>query len=91
MLEMIERRGELENTLVIVTADNGMPFPRVKGQAYTYSNHMPLAMMWGKGIRNPGRVLDDFVTFIDMAPTFLEIAGIREEQSGMQAIQAKAC
>ena len=47
-------------------------------------------MMWGKGIRNPGRVLDDFVTFIDMAPTFLEIAGIREEESGMQAIQGKS-
>jgi len=45
MLEMLESRGELENTIVIVTADNGMPFPRVKGQVYEYSNHMPLAIM----------------------------------------------
>jgi len=34
MLEMIEKRGELQNTLVVVTSDNGMPFPRIKGQEY---------------------------------------------------------
>jgi N-sulfoglucosamine sulfohydrolase len=33
MLDLLEKRGELDNTIVIVTADNGMPFPRVKGQA----------------------------------------------------------
>ena len=90
MLDQLEQRGELDNTLVIVTADNGMPFPRVKGQAYAYSNHMPLAIMWGKGIRKPGRVLDDFISLIDMAPTLLEVAGIRKEESGMQAIQGKS-
>ncbi|MCK4749318.1 MAG: sulfatase-like hydrolase/transferase, partial [Bacteroidales bacterium] len=41
MLETLDENGELDNTLVIVTADNGMPFPRVKSQAYEYSNHMP--------------------------------------------------
>ena len=57
MLASLEERGLLENTIVIVTADNGMPFPRVKGQAYERSNHLPLAMMWGKGIENPGESL----------------------------------
>ncbi|TVQ02387.1 MAG: heparan N-sulfatase, partial [Balneolaceae bacterium] len=33
MLELLEKSGELEHTLVVVTSDNGMPFPRVKGQA----------------------------------------------------------
>ncbi len=54
MLKLLEERQQLDNTLVIVTADNGMPFPRVKGQEYEMSNHLPLAIMWAKGIRNPG-------------------------------------
>ncbi len=69
MLQKLEEIGELENTIVIVTADNGMPFPRIKGQVYEYSNHLPLAIMWPDGIKNPGRVVNDFVNFIDFAPT----------------------
>jgi arylsulfatase A-like enzyme len=87
MLHILEERNELHNTIVIVTADNGMPFPRIKGQEYEYSNHLPLAIMWQDGIANPGRVVDDYVSFIDFAPTFLEIAGISPAESGMQTIQ----
>jgi N-sulfoglucosamine sulfohydrolase len=87
MLDILERKGELDNTIVIVTADNGMPFPRVKGQAYEYSNHLPLAIMWGKGIKNPGRTIFDYVSFIDFAPTLLEVAGIKLSESGMQPIE----
>ncbi len=87
MLELLERRDELDNTIVIVTADNGMPFPRIKGQVYEYSNHMPLAIMWGKGIKNPGRVVDDYISFIDVAPTILKLAEIGEDESGMQEIE----
>jgi hypothetical protein len=48
-----------------------------------------LAIRWGKGIKNPGRVINDYVSFSDFAPTFLEIAGvdlanhIMEDFSGM--------
>jgi arylsulfatase A-like enzyme len=87
MLEILEKKGELDNTIVIVTADNGMPFPRVKGQAYEYSNHMPLAIMWGKGIKKPGRSIYDFISFIDFAPTLLDAAGISNPESGMQPIE----
>ena len=80
MLALLEERGELHNSLVIVTADNGMPFPRIKGQEYEYSNHLPLAIMWKNGIKQPCRVIDDFVSFIDFAPTFLELAGIPENE-----------
>ena len=87
MLRLLDERHLLENTLVIVTADNGMPFPHVKGQVYEHSNHLPLAMMWKDGIRNPGRTCADFVNFIDFAPTFLELAGVNPETSGMLPIQ----
>ena len=58
MLTTLEARRLLENTLVIVTSDHGMPFPRVKGQAYEPSNHIPLAMMWKNGLKQPGRKVD---------------------------------
>ncbi|MEN8116980.1 MAG: sulfatase [Bacteroidota bacterium] len=86
MLQKLEEIGELENTLIIVTADNGMPFPRIKGQVYEYSNHLPLAIMWPNRIKNPGRVVNDFVNFIDFTPTYLEVAGLTAEQVGMQPI-----
>ena len=90
MLGLLEKRGELSNTIVIVTADNGMPFPRAKGQAYDYSNHLPLAIMWGKGIKNPGRTLYDYISFIDITPTLLEVAGIDQDKSGMQPIEGRS-
>ncbi len=84
MLALLENRGELDNTLVVVTADNGMPFPRAKGQEYEISNHLPLAIMWRNGISKPGRVVDDHVSFIDFAPTFVELAGVSWEATGMK-------
>ena len=90
MLAELEKRGELDNTIIVVTADNGMPFPRIKGQEYEYSNHLPLAIMWKRGITSPGRAIDDFVSFIDFAPTFLEYAGVPEQESGMQPITGKS-
>ncbi len=90
MLKTLEERGELDNTLVVVTADNGMPFPRVKGQAYELSNHLPLAIRWPAGIEQPGRTIDTFVSFIDFAPTFLEVAGLNAESAGMQPIEGKS-
>jgi arylsulfatase A-like enzyme len=83
MLEELEKRGMLENTIVVVTSDNGMPFPHCKGYAYNNSDHLPLAIMWPKGIAKPGRVVDDYVSFIDFAPTFLEVAGVTQSESGM--------
>lgn len=83
MLDLLEKKGQLDNTLVLVTADNGMPFPHHKGQAYHNANHLPLAVMWPGGIRRPGRVVEDFVSFIDFAPTFLEVARLSREKSGL--------
>lgn len=79
MLAILDRAGELDNTIVIVTSDNGMPFPRTKGHLYEYDNHLPLAIMWKGGIKAPGRKVNDFVSFIDLAPTMLEAAGLKNK------------
>jgi N-sulfoglucosamine sulfohydrolase len=89
MISELEKRGLLENTLIIVTSDHGMAFPRVKGYAYHDSNHIPLAVRWPGAIKNPGRVIEDFVSFIDIAPTLLDAAGITEKASGMMPITGR--
>jgi len=89
MLAELERRGERDNTLVIVTSDNGMPFPRAKGYSYEQSNHMPMAMMW-KAAAAPGRTVEDFVSHIDLAPTFLDLAGVSAADAGMQPMTGRS-
>ena len=75
MLERLEAIGELENTLVVVTSDNGCPFPRVKGNMYDDDFRLPCAAMW-PGTVPGGRTCQDLTSFIDFAPTFLELAGV---------------
>ena len=76
MLDHLEAIGELDNTLVIVTSDNGMAFPRAKANLYEYGFHMPLAIRWGNEARG-GRVVDDLVCFVDLTATILEAAGVQ--------------
>lgn len=90
MIESLDEKGLLDNTLIVVTADNGMPFPRIKGNEYLLSNHLPLAIMWKKGIKNPGREIEDFVSFIDFVPTYLEVAKLAPENSTMASVTGKS-
>ena len=84
MVEELKERGLYENTLIVVTSDHGVPFPRVKGYAYHDSNHVPLAISWPNCLQASGRVIEDFVDFTDLAPTILDVARIDLQQSGMQ-------
>jgi len=83
MLAMLEDSGAIARTVVVVTSDNGMSFPRTKSQSYQDSNHLPLAIMWPQGIRTSGRVVDDYISFVDIAPTLVELAGVRWSRTGM--------
>ncbi|MBD3392405.1 MAG: sulfatase-like hydrolase/transferase [Chitinivibrionales bacterium] len=75
-LEMLRRRRELENTLVVMTSDNGMPFPRCKATCYDPGVHVPLVIWWPGHIK-AGTTLPDFVNLADLAPTFLEAANVQ--------------
>jgi arylsulfatase A-like enzyme len=90
MIAELEERGLYDNTLFIVTSDHGMPFPRVKGYAYHDSNHIPLAIRFPRGVQNPGREIEDFVDFTDIAPTILDYAGITLDESGMMPVTGKS-
>lgn len=87
MLYELEQAGELENTIIIATSDNGMPFPRAKVNLYDWGTHMPLAIRWGKNIIS-GRKVDDLVSLTDLAPTILESIGLEvpSEMTGKSLI-----
>ncbi|MFK7821545.1 MAG: sulfatase [Planctomycetaceae bacterium] len=75
MLDELQKRGELENTIVVVTSDNGMAFPRAKANVYEDGIHMPLAIAWPDRVP-ANRRSNDMVSLIDIAPTLLEAAGL---------------
>jgi uncharacterized sulfatase len=73
ILKKLEAIGELENTIVVVTADNGMPFPYAKANVQEFGTHVPLVIS-GKAFFAGGRESATPVSLIDLAPTFLEFA-----------------
>ena len=75
-IAMLEERGQLDNTLIVITSDHGMPFPRAKASLYDAGTRVPLAVRWPVGVVEPGREIEVFVNLSDLAPTFLEAAGI---------------
>lgn len=87
MLNYLDSIGELDNTIVIVTGDNGMPFPRAKANSFEYGVHVPLAI--GYPADFPGkRIVDDPVSFVDLAPTILEMTNTKPE--GMMPIYGRS-
>jgi arylsulfatase A-like enzyme len=75
VLRSLGASGRAEKTLLVVTNDNGWPMPRCKANLYDGGTRMPLAIRW-PGRVPPGNVIDDPVSQIDLAPTFLDTAGL---------------
>ncbi len=75
IIAALEAAGQLENTVVVFTSDNGMPFPRAKANLYDAGTREPLA------VRFPGKfkpaTRHEFVVLTDLAPTLLEAAGLK--------------
>lgn len=75
ILETLRERSLLDRTLIVATADNGMPFPGAKATLYDAGTRVPLAIRWGDAALG-GRTIRDFVGSADLAPTILEAAGL---------------
>ncbi|MFN7449071.1 MAG: sulfatase [Pirellula sp.] len=74
-LKKLESIGELENTIVVVSGDHGAPgFPHGKCNLYDFGSSVSLAIRWGKA--PGGRVVDDMISLIDLAPTFLQAGNV---------------
>lgn len=74
-LKKLEAIGERDKTLIVVSGDHGIPgFPRGKCNLYNFGTEVSLFAQW-PGRAPGGRVVDDFINLMDLAPTFLEAAG----------------
>ncbi len=76
LLDALERSGRASNTLVVITGDNGWPFPRGKANLYDAGTRQPLAVRWPGRVKG-GRTLPAMVNLSDLAPTFLEAGGLK--------------
>lgn len=79
LLEKLKSTNRLENTIIVVASDNGMPFPHAKANLYDYGTRVPLIISsfsesLAKKVRN-----NSFVNLIDLTPTFLDMAGIKNQ------------
>lgn len=76
VLEELRAQGIEKNTLIVVMADNGRPFPRCKTRLYDSGIKTPLIVKWPEKIK-PGSVSKSMVSAVDIAPTLMEIAGLK--------------
>ncbi len=74
-IELLDQTGQLDNTMIVITGDHGMPFPRCKSNIYDMGVRIPMAIQWPVKIKGGTRVTD-FMSTTDLAPTFLQIAGV---------------
>jgi len=75
ILEVLRETGQLDDTLIIFISDNGPPFPGAKTTLYESGIHLPLIMA-GPGLPS-GRTNNALVSYIDLTPTILEVAGAK--------------
>lgn len=75
ILRLLDKHGLTENTIIVVSSDNGMPFPRAKGTSYEAGIHVPLIIKF-PGNQNPGSISNQLVSLVDLTPTWLEAARI---------------
>ena len=76
LLKLLEDHELVENTLLVFTSDQGMSFPGAKGTLYDPGLHVPLIARWPGKIK-PGHVSSDLISLEDLAPTWIEAAGLR--------------
>jgi len=75
VLELLAARGLDDETLVLYTSDHGPPFPFAKTTLYEAGIRVPLVARW-PGVIQPGRTTDALVSFVDVLPSLLDLAGV---------------
>ncbi len=71
---MLKRHGFEDNTLFIYTTDQGSEWPHSKWTLYDAGLHVPFLAVW-PGVTKPATTCDTLISFIDVTPTFIDIAG----------------
>jgi arylsulfatase A-like enzyme len=79
ILKQLEDDGLSESTIVLYWSDHGDGVPRAKRSLYDSGLRVPLMIRWPKGLGStvtPGSTSNELVSFIDLAPTVLALAGV---------------
>ncbi len=79
-LRWLDDQGLRENTIVIFLTDHGRGLPREKRWCYDAGVHLPLIIRW-PGQLEPNRLIDELVSWVDIAPTLLSLAGVDVPES----------
>ncbi len=74
VVAMLGKYGFKDNTLFIYTTDQGSEWPHSKWTLYDAGIHVPFIAVWPDKIK-PASVCDAMISFVDMTPTFIDIAG----------------
>ena len=83
--EILEKRGLMDNTIIIFMGDNGSALLRGKGTLYRCGIHVPLLVRYPKKVRK-GVVSDVLVSGIDIAPTILDLTAVK----GIKEIEGRS-
>ena len=75
VLKELGKQKVADNTLVLFISDNGRPFPRDKTTLYDSGIRSPWLLRWPKEVK-AGSVSGELVSSVDIAPTFLKLAGL---------------
>ena len=79
LIKELEESGELDNTLIVVSGDHGIPgFPMAKANLYGVGCEVSLMARLPEEIK-AGLVINDMTNLMDLAPTFLEASGCEIE------------
>lgn len=81
LVKELERQGIADNTVIIFTADNARPFPGAKTRVLDRGLKTPFVIKWRQGIKAQGKHVSGLVSSIDIAPTLLEIAGVKPAET----------
>ena len=76
VLNKLEEQGVADNTMILFISDNGRPFPRDKTSLYDGGIRTPWIVRWPAKVK-PGETTSALVSAVDIAPTFLKLAGAK--------------
>jgi N-sulfoglucosamine sulfohydrolase len=75
ILKTLKQSGQWDNTVLVICSDNGWQMPRGLANLYDAGSHIPMIFSWTNNIPQ-NKTLDEFINLNDLAPTFLELAGV---------------
>jgi N-sulfoglucosamine sulfohydrolase len=76
VMDALRESGRLDETLIIITSDHGMPFPGAKASSFDTGHHCPLIVV-DPGAKKRGHTNNALINWTNFMPTMLDWFGIQ--------------